>query len=138
MKIGLPVFNDRVSPVFDWARNLMIVQMNENGDMGERRTVEMGNLGEWERVALLVSEGVNVLICAGICGSLLEAITGRGIQVLPGIVGQVDDVLEAFKEGRLAQPQFCMPGYQMRRRIGHGRLKRSNFGRSEFGRGRFS
>jgi len=137
MKIGMPVFNGRVSPVFDWARKLMIVQVGETGDTESRRTVEMENLGEWERVALLVSEGVHVLICAGICGSLLQAVTGRGIQVIPGIVGRIDDVLEAFKKGGLAQPRFCMPGYQMRRRRGRGRLNRSDFGRDEFGRGRF-
>ena len=137
MKIGMPVFTERVSPVFDWARKLMIVQVGESDDMESRRTVEMENLSEWERVTLLVSEGVNVLICAGICGSLLQAISGSGIQVIPGIVGRVDDVLEAYKNSRLAQPEFCMPGYQIRRRRGHGQLNRGDVGRGKFGRGWF-
>jgi len=138
MKIGIPVFNDRVSPVFDWARNLMIVVIGEAGEAEGSRIVGMDELGEWERVTLLVSEGINVLICAGICGTLIQAITGRGIQVIPGIVGHVDDVLEAYKNGRLFQQEFCMPGYkaagnQLRRRRGRGRLNRGDKDSSKFG-----
>ena len=127
MKIGIPVFNDRVSPVFNWAKKLMVAQLGKTGKKEPAYTIELDELKELERVALLTGEGIQVLICAGICRALLKAISGEGIQVIPGIVGRIDDVLDAYKSDTLMQPRFRMPGYNRIRSGRKGHFKKRCF-----------
>ncbi|NOY09339.1 MAG: hypothetical protein GXP33_10925 [Spirochaetes bacterium] len=127
MKIGIPVFNGRVSPVFNWAKKLMIAQTGKTGKKESAYTIELDEHNELDRVALLAGEGVQVLICAGICRALLKAISYKGIQVIPGIVGEIDDVLDAYKNGTLAQPKFRMPGYNRIKGGRRGQFKKRHF-----------
>ena len=121
----MPVFNDRVSPVFNWAEKLMVVRLGKTGKKEPAYTIKLDKLNESERVALLTGEGIQVLICAGICRALLKAISDEGIQVIPGIVGRIDDVLDAYKNDTLTQPRFRMPGYD-RKRSGRKEIGRAH------------
>ncbi len=45
--------------------------------------------------------GVSVLICGGIGGGAIKALTEAGIAVYGGVVGNVDDAVAAFLSGNL-------------------------------------
>ncbi len=112
MRIGIPVFNNRVSPVFDWARRLLVVDVDEHGKKTFEKILEIPGYDLYERVDLLVENKVEVLVCAGICMALLRMIIAKGISVIPGIVGDVDDVIEALIHGNIEEPKFVMPGFR--------------------------
>ena len=112
------MFNDRVSPVFDWSNNLLVVGLNENGEEIERYIIKMGEIRIYERIDFLIKEGIDVLICAGICMELLQLMVERGIKVIPGITGNVNAVIDAYKKGKLVEDRFFMPGFgRFRRRM---------------------
>ena len=122
MRVALPVWNGRVSPVFDTARHLLIADI-EGRELKSRSEIALVEIVWPARVRRLVNSGVEVLICGAISRGFSTMITASGIRVIPGIVGDVDEVLRAFTLGQIPSPQFFMPGW------GGGRRRRFRGGR---------
>ena len=109
MKIAIPIWNDRVSSAFDFARSLLLVDIEHGRETGR---VEIPLFPESipEKANRLKSLGVKVLICGAISRSLASQVMACGVKVLPYVVGQVDEILKAYLTGKLVQPQFALPG----------------------------
>jgi predicted Fe-Mo cluster-binding NifX family protein len=123
MKIAIPVYNDSVSNVFDFAHRLLLMDI-ENVKVFNRSEVALESQSLPQRAGNLKNLGVDVLICGAISQALVNMVTASGIQVLPYVTGRVNDVLEAYLTGQLAKPQFSMPGCWPGARKGFGRGRR--------------
>lgn len=136
MKIAVPVFRGRISPVFDWATRLLVVETDSDCETcREVRTLQEAQLAA--RAIRLAEMGVDVLLCGGISGSMRSLVEIRGVRVVPWIAGEVEEVLKAFLAGSIPE-KFAMPGCcgkRFRRRI-MGRNPGGRHGRR--GRGRDS
>ncbi len=109
MCVAIPVWNDRVAPVFDAACRLVLVDVENGVEQGRREeTIPESLLGR--RAKRLVELGVNVLICGGISRHLAALLEASGITVVPWTAGPADEVLEAYLAGRLPNPRWLMPG----------------------------
>ncbi|HPG68846.1 MAG TPA: NifB/NifX family molybdenum-iron cluster-binding protein [Candidatus Hydrogenedentes bacterium] len=115
MKAAIPDWQGRVSPVFDVAAQLVVVDV-EDGQVRERRMVAMTADGLQARAEHVAELGVNVLICGAISWPLELALSNAGVEVVPQTCGEVEDVLAAFVAGRLGHDAFLMPGCCGRRR----------------------
>ncbi len=126
MKIAIPVWQGRVSNVFDFACKLLILENkdSEKFQVGEVSLVESNSL---ERAARLKECDVDVLICGAISRPLAYMVEGEGIKLYPFITGTVNQVLDAYKKGELDKAEFNMPGCWMRQ--GRGKRKRCRRGR---------
>ena len=111
MRVAVAVWNGRVSPVFDVASRLNIVEVFGR----EAASVEEHELRN-DRVQGLRELGVEVLICGAISHDLEERVLAAGIEVVAEIRGEACDVIRAFAEDKLARPEFSMPGCHSRRR----------------------
>ena len=109
MKIGIPYWHGRVSPVFDVAGHILIADI-ENGRELRRRNKRLIQLDPLARAKNVSQCGVEVLICGVLTWPLEIALTASGVQIIPHICGQVDDVIQAFLNGRLNDRAFLMPG----------------------------
>lgn len=109
MKVAIPVWSDQVSTVFDFARHLLLVKLDEGKEIsrGELRIQEGSPIFRAKRLSRL---GVEVLICGAISRPLARIVASHGIEIIPFISGTVNDVLNAYLTGRLADPRFCLPG----------------------------
>ena len=123
MKIAIPIYNDSVSNVFDFAHRLLLVKI-ENGKEANRSEVALESQLLPQRASQLRSLGVDVLVCGAISRVLANMVTASGIQLLPYVTGRVNDVLQAYLNGQLVQPQFTMPGCWPGARKGFGWGKR--------------
>jgi len=123
MKIAIPIYNDSVSSVFDFAHRLLLVEI-ENGKEVNRSDVALESQSLPQRLGQLKSLEVDVLVCGAISRILANMVTASGIQLLPYVTGRVNDVLQAYLTGQLAKPQFSMPGCWPGAREGFGRGKR--------------
>jgi len=120
MKIAIPVWNDCVSNVFDFAHRLLLVEIENNKEVNRSEIpLEVHSLPQ--RAGQLKSLGVDVLVCGAISRALAYMVTASGIEVLPYVTGSIDDVLQAYLNGQLVQPQFTMPGCWPGARKGFGR-----------------
>ncbi len=123
MKLAIPIYNSNISNVFDFAHRLLLVDI-ENGKEANRSEVALESQLLPQRVGQLKSLGVDALVCGAISRVLANMVTTSGIQVLPYVTGSIDDVLQAYLNGQLVQPQFTMPGCWPGARKGFGRRQR--------------
>jgi len=115
MKVAIPHWRGRVSPVFDVAGNVLIVEIN--GSVEQSRQDVTFDVDEPQaRAARLAKTGSDVLVCGAISWPLEMAVSTAGVEVIPQTCGDVERVLAAFIDGRLDQGAFLMPGCCGRRR----------------------
>jgi predicted Fe-Mo cluster-binding NifX family protein len=114
MKVAIPCWQGRISPVFDVAADLLLVEADE-GTERHRQTARLDAADPDARARQLAELGAEVLLCGAISWRLELAVAAAGVEVISQICGQVEQVLAAFVEGRLAQQDFLMPGGSRRR-----------------------
>lgn len=124
MKIAIPTWNGRVSPVFDTASRLLVVEAEDEGEYSRFET-DISEHFVPSKVMRLTGLGIDTLICGAISRPLAYMMTTAGIRLIPWISGQVEDVLQAFLSGTLFDLRFMMPGspgpWGNGSRGGHGR-----------------
>jgi predicted Fe-Mo cluster-binding NifX family protein len=125
MKVAVPTWAGRISPVFDVAKRLLVVDIEDDTEIGRDETAieQKEPVARARRVGEL---GINVLICGAISGPLEAMLVSTGVRVIPHTCGLVEDVLQAFVSGQLMDEAFMMPGcygrrQQLRRRHRGGR-----------------
>ena len=109
MKVAVTVWEQRISPVFDASRHLLIAEI-ENARIVKRAKVVF-DPGMPSHLARTLKElQVPVLICGAVSRVPATMITSGGITLIPFIAGRVDRVLCAYAEGQSLVPAFVMPG----------------------------
>ena len=124
MIIAIAIYNRNISNVFDFAQRLLLVEVEE-GQEKDRREVELDSKLFMQRVGQLQRLEVDVLVCGAISRVLAEMVTSAGIQVLPYVTGNIDDILTAYLAGQLVESRYAMPGCWPGARNGFGRGGRS-------------
>jgi predicted Fe-Mo cluster-binding NifX family protein len=132
MKTVIPVFKNRISPVFDWCSNLLLVEIQSGREAG-RSEVATAGTDVVRQADQLVELGAGLVLCGGISEILVGLIEARDIRVIPGVSGDIDDVLAALIAGELPHPRFMMPGCAGH--LGQRRL-RGGFGSKAHNHGR--
>ena len=110
MKVGIAQWRGRVSPVFDAATSLLVVDV-EAGQAVRRGSVPLTLTDPLERARWISGLDTDLLICGTVSRPLEMALLSAGVQVMPCICGNVDEVLGAFLDGRLEREgAFLLPG----------------------------
>jgi predicted Fe-Mo cluster-binding NifX family protein len=117
MKIALPEWNGRISPVFDTAGRLVVVRIEDGAEAG-RESVLITEQRPGPRAMMLLQAGISTLICGAVSNGMARAVEAAGIGIIPWIAGEIDDVVAAYTAGRLDMPVYRMPG------CGGGRMRR--------------
>ncbi len=122
MKVAIPHWQSRVSPVCDEARQFLLVEFSEDRELSRsEREISGADDDLVGRVIQLQTWGVDALICGALSGALEALLWAAGIRVTSQVCGNVQDVLHAFQTGGLNQDSFTLPGCghcQRRRRRG--------------------
>ena len=120
MTLALAIWNGRISPVFDVARQVLLATVEEGRVTSRREAPLPGEAGR-AQTARLSALGVEVLVCGARSEPMAAALDAAGIRVVPFTAGPVDDVLAAWLAGTLPCPALTMPGCGGgRRRHGQG------------------
>jgi predicted Fe-Mo cluster-binding NifX family protein len=136
MKVAIPSWQGRVSPVFDAAANVLLIDI-EDGHEQQREERPLTRTDVLARAKEFLKLGADVLICGAISAPLEAALASSGVRVLGFVCGPVEEVLAAFLDGQLAREAFCMPGCGgWRRRMREGRAAMPRGFGMGFGRGR--
>lgn len=111
MRVAMPIWEWRVSPVFDTAKQISIADI-ERGEITSQFVVPLREKFLPPRAIFLLRWKVQILICGGISTYLARLVAAQGIRVVPGIGGNADEVLKDFCRGNVSSPQFMMPGWK--------------------------
>jgi predicted Fe-Mo cluster-binding NifX family protein len=116
MRIAIPVWNGRLSPVFDVATRILLVEViGGEASFTDELPVQRADLA-----AVVAELGVAVVLCGAISRSQEERLLVSGVEVVAEIRGSVMEVIRGYLEGGLGQLRFAMPGSHSRRRGPHG------------------
>ena len=107
-RIAIPHWKGMVSPVFDAARELLVIDTTA-GSQARWKEPFSGSLMP-RRVHRLKELGIDVVVCGGISNPLRAMTEAAGIRVIPWMSGPVDEVLAAYSSGSLGDGRFTMPG----------------------------
>lgn len=108
MKVAIPVWGDKISPVFDTAAQLMIV--DTESEHLDRTGVSLEGDDLQRRCNRMKELGVEMLICSAISNPFCRRLKAENIEVIQGISGPKEEVLQAYLQGNLYQEAFRMPG----------------------------
>ena len=117
MKTAISIFDARVAPVFDTAREICLIERSASGDP-TKTFCRFEDDDLQGKVAWLVASGVKTLICGAVSQPIHHALVDAGIDVVPFVCGELDDVIAAQAANTLSKPAFAMPGCCGRRRGG--------------------
>jgi predicted Fe-Mo cluster-binding NifX family protein len=109
MKIAIPVWENKVSPVLDTASRLMVVEFKEGGP-STRFEIYLDERDLSRRCLRIQDLCVDTLICGAVTRHFSEMLKAFGVKIIQGISGQPEAVLQAYLDGTLAHPKYLMPG----------------------------
>jgi len=112
MRIGVPIWQDKISPLFDTCSRLLIVVARGGHELSRHETYldEVDISRRCQRIQRLK---IDVLICGAISRPFSMMLEAAGIKVISGITGAVEDVLEAFFHKKRSLANYVMPGYEI-------------------------
>jgi predicted Fe-Mo cluster-binding NifX family protein len=116
MRVAIPLWQGRVSPVFDEAGRILLVDISNN-QVKRRREEFLVAHNPFERAKMLPKFGVDILICGMISQTQRAAIVSESIRIIPHICGSAKDVIAAFLDGRIESGALRMPGCGTQRRL---------------------
>ena len=109
MKIAIPVWENKISPVLDTASRLMVVELKKEGPMS-RFEIYLDERDLARRCLRIQDLCVDTLICGAVTRHFSEMLKASGVKLIPGISGQPEAVLNAYLDGTLAHSKYLMPG----------------------------
>ena len=108
MKVAVTVWEDRISPVFDASRHLLIAEI-ENARV-TRRSFVLFNPERPSHLAKTLTElEVPVLICGAVSQVPANMIVAGGITMIPFIAGEVERVLDVYAKGDSLRRRLSCP-----------------------------
>ncbi len=109
MKILITVQKNRVASRFDLTSEVVIALYEDQRILGNPRTILMTRPSAEDLCALIIKEGINIVICGGIEESHLQYLAWKKIQVIDSVVGLYSEALKTAIAGFL-QSGTILPG----------------------------
>jgi predicted Fe-Mo cluster-binding NifX family protein len=123
MKMALTVWENRISPVFDAAQMLLVVEIENTKIINKHYEPFYPELPT--RLAVRLAEmNVAVLICGAISEMPANILEANGIKLIPFITGDAREVIDAYVKDVPSMPAFLMPGCSHKRHRHAGKRKK--------------
>jgi len=123
MRIAIPIWGDKVSPLLDTASRLLVVELGDEGETS-RFQIFLDEQNISRRSLRIRSLNIDTLICGAVSRPFFSMLLSAGIEIIADISGDPENVLQAYMSGNIFHSRFLMPGCR-RRRYGHENWKRS-------------
>ena len=115
MRIAVPVWHNRVSPVLDSAQRVLFLDV-ASGAVTSRIEVPVTAADPVGKARELAAKGTELVICGGISRTLAMVLHSEGIRVVANVSGEVDSAIRGVLAGGAERPCPWPPGPRRRRR----------------------
>ena len=109
VRLAIPSWNGNVSPVFDTARHLLLVDFDEKGETQRTTAILMANNPATRALHVRQLE-IDILICGAVSMPLESMLQAQGVRLFPWVCGPVEDILKDFICQGTISAEFSMPG----------------------------
>ena len=114
MRIAIPVWDDKISPVLDTASKLLVVELKDRKE-SSRFEIYLDEQELSRRCVRIKGMDIETLICGAVSRPFWSMLEGFGINIIQGISGHPEEVLKAYLNGNLFHSGFLMPGCKRNR-----------------------
>jgi len=108
-EIAICTFENRVCSRFDLSRKILIYD-NQAPEKGPVEKMDVSSLSPVESLNILIRRGVQVVIVGGIQERYQAMFRNQHIEVMWGVIGEVNDVIRAYMKGALYPGIGRVPG----------------------------
>lgn len=105
MRVAVTIWENRISPVADSAREMLVVDI-AGGSIVRRRRERFADDSLFHRAERLSELCIGIFICGAISDFYSSLVEGYGIQLIPFAHGGVDEVLNHFLTGSPGRPSI--------------------------------
>ena len=109
MKIAITTWGNRVSPVFDAAKTLLIAEI-ENQGIHSKKYESFQPDDIISLASLLNRENVSALVCGAISETYEDRLAEKRIRMVAFVTGNAMEILNCLAIHHTIQPAFMMPG----------------------------
>jgi len=109
MKVALATWNGRISPVFDVARQVLLLDV-QNNRVVARHEETLPGIEPQAQAGRLAMLAPHTLICGAISQPMADLLAAKNIRVIPFTAGTVAEVVAAWLARTLPNPSLAMPG----------------------------
>ncbi len=114
MKIAISSSGNTIATTFDFGDEVVVFECM-NKKVTDKQRFNLKNTFVFMRTTELKDLGITVLICGAISNSAVFMLQHHGIEVLNGITGEIDTIINEFLHGNINQPRYRLPGFTGRR-----------------------
>lgn len=100
MKIAIPTEGVNVFQHFGKSENLTIVEV-ENSQIKAKSVISTEGNQHGQLPVFLASKGVDVVIAGGMGEGAKQRLISNGIEIISGVTGEIDQVVNKFIDGSL-------------------------------------
>jgi predicted Fe-Mo cluster-binding NifX family protein len=109
MKIAIPIWEDKVSPVFDTAVRLLVIECKDKQEVSRL----LYHIGEedlsWKCHRIKELEP-DVIICGAVSYLFLNMLRAADLPVIQQISGRIEEIIEAYLKDDSYNSRYLMPG----------------------------
>lgn len=109
LKIAVTIWGNRVSPVFDAAKTLLIADM-ENRMILKKDYISFDPGSPEKLIKLLKKTRVSILVCGAISTSPADLFVENGIKLISFVTGNALEFVETFARRQVIEKAYMMPG----------------------------
>jgi predicted Fe-Mo cluster-binding NifX family protein len=100
-KILIPLYGNEVAPRFDLATEVVITSWRNHQKETEEKIVVLSQASAEQLCHLILTEGIDVVICNGIEEEYYQFLAWKKVQVVDSVIGPWQTVLKHYFEDRI-------------------------------------
>lgn len=109
-KILIPLYGNDVAPRFDLATEVLIVAIDKRGGATrEEKIVVLPQASAEKLCHLILTDGINVVICGGIEEEYFQYLIWKRLKVLDSVIGPWERILDQYDKGGLESGSILYP-----------------------------
>jgi predicted Fe-Mo cluster-binding NifX family protein len=109
MKVAVTIWGNRVSPVFDAAKQLLLADI-QNQKITNKQYLSFDPESIDNLIRLFKKKRVNTLICGAITSLPAELIAANGIKLISFVSGEALELVDAMAQKIDIEKIYIMPG----------------------------
>lgn len=100
-KVLITIWRNDVAPRFDQTTEVLIVSVDHEGRADHRKTVVLPTVSAEDLCHMIISEGINWVICGGIEDEFYQYLAWKKVKVIDSVIGPYEEALELILAERL-------------------------------------
>lgn len=100
-KLLITIWRDQVAARFDLTSEVLVATVDSTGEVLQCKTVVLPTVSAEDLCHMILTEGINTVICGGIEEEYFQYLSWKNVQVIDSVIGSYDRALEFARAGKL-------------------------------------